>query len=102
MKENDYLKEIIEQNKVIISLLGRMAFPTDELENTIKSQKRNPNKYVRGYNACDGNNTVSKIAAIVGVKQPTMTNVLKGWLKLGIIYEVKKGNRKFYKKLHSI
>lgn len=93
------LKAIFHQNEVIIALLGRIAFTEEDIKNIIKKKKKAPKKYLMAYNACDGQHTVSQLAKIAGVGQPTMTQVLKLWEEHCIIYEVGKFGGKFYKKL---
>lgn len=99
---SEELKKIIRQNEIIISLLGRMAFNKEEVRKIVTFKKRNPAKYVEGYNACDGNHTVSEIARIVGVSQPNMSNILTEWEYVGIVREVEKRGGKFYKNLFLI
>ena len=98
----DKLEKIIEQNEVIISLLGRLAFKKDEILEIVTKRKQNPDKYIEGYNACNGNNTVSQLASIVGVSQPNMTEILKQWEEIGIIFEVDKKGGKFYRKRYPL
>lgn len=98
----DKLEKIIEQNEVIISLLGRLAFKKDEILKIVTKRKQNPDKYIEGYNACNGNNTVSQLASIVGVSQPNMTEILKQWEEIGIIFEVDKKGGKFYRKRYPL
>lgn len=99
---NDDLKKIIKQDEIIISLLGRIAFNKEEVRKIVTFKKRNPDKYVKGYNACDGNHSVSDIAGIVGVSQPNMSVILAEWQDIGIIREVEKRGGKFYKNLFPI
>lgn len=99
---SDDLKKMIRQNEIIISLLGRMAFSKEEVRNIVTHKKRNPEKYIEGYNACDGNHSVSDIAKIVGVSVPTISVILNEWEDTGIIREVEKGGGKFYKNLFQI
>ena len=99
---NEDLKKMIRQNETIISLLGRIAFDKKEVREIVTFKKRNPEKYVEGYNACDGNHSVSDIAKIVGVSQPTISVILNEWEDIGIIREVEKGGGKFYKNLFQI
>lgn len=99
---NEELKKIIRQNETIISLLGRIAFDKEEVKRIVTFKKRNPKKYIEGYNACDGKLSVSEIARIVGVSQPTMSVVLAEWEDIGIIREVEKRGGKFYKNLFQI
>jgi len=99
---NEELKKIIRQNEIIISLLGRIAFSKEDVRKIVTHKKRNPEKYIEGYNACDGNHSVSEIARIVGVSQPNMSVILTEWEEIGIIREVEKSGGKFYKKLFPI
>lgn len=100
---DDTLKKIEKQNEVIISLLGRIAFTAEQIrELVIKNKKKNPEKYVEGYNACDGNKNVNDLAVIVGVDQSTLSPILQDWAELGIVYEVDKPKGRFYKKLFPI
>lgn len=85
-----------EQNEVIISLLGRLAYPEEELKKIVTKKKQNPNAYIKAYNACDGSKGVTEIAKIAGVAQPTMTPILQYWKKLGIVYQVGKNYVKLY------
>lgn len=99
---SEELKKIIRQNEIIISLLGRIAFNKEEVKKIVTFKKRNPDKYVEGYNACDGNHSVSDIARIVGVSPPNISVILAEWQDIGIIREVEKRGGKFYKNLFPI
>jgi DNA-binding MarR family transcriptional regulator len=95
-------KRIEKQNEVIISLLGRMAFTPEKVRDTVAKKKQNPEKYIEGYNACDGVRNVNELADIIGVKQSTLSPILQEWAELGIIYEVEKSKGRFYKRLFPI
>lgn len=99
---DETLKKIEKQNEVIISLLGRMAFTPDRIREIVIKKKRNPQGYIDGYNACDGNHNVNEIANIVGVKQNTLSPILQEWKESGILYEVDKPKGTFYKRLFPI
>jgi Fic family protein len=101
MSEDD-LKQLLSQNETIIALLGHIAFKDDEIRKILTKKKQNPERYIQGYNACDGEHTVTQIAAIVGVKHPTIVPILQEWEELGIVREVEKTGGKFYKKLFPI
>ena len=98
----DSLRRIGKQNEAIISLLGRMAFTEEKVRAIVVSRKQNPDKYVEGYNSCDGSHTVTQISEIVEVSQPNMTNILSQWEELGIVYEIDKPGGKFYKRIFPI
>jgi hypothetical protein len=91
---NSDLNRIIKQNEIIIALLGRMAFKTDEIRAIITERKRTPEKYILGYNACDGNHSLSEIAELVGVVPGTLSPILVDWEQVGIIYEIEKSGGK--------
>ncbi|MCW4004568.1 MAG: hypothetical protein NWE95_11725 [Candidatus Bathyarchaeota archaeon] len=95
-------KKIVKQNEIVISLLGRLVFTQEKVHDIVTKKKQNPEKYVEGYNACDGNHNVNELATIVGVKQGTLFPILQEWEELGIIYETEKPKGRFYKKLFSI
>ena len=79
---------ITKRDQIIISLLGRLAYPEDKLKDIITRKKRNPDAYIRGYNACDGKRIVNDIAKVIGVSQPTLSPILQEWERIGIIFEV--------------
>lgn len=88
-----------KQNQIIISLLARMAFGEEEIKKIIIHGKRKPNNWIKGYNACDGTNGVTKIAKIAGVKSPSATYVLKSWESKGIIFNIGTETKPLYMKL---
>jgi len=101
---NGDLKKIVKQNEIIISLLGRMVFSPAKVTDIVTSNKRSDLKlgYINGYNALDGNKSVSEIASIIGATPPTLSPILSEWEEVGIIFEVQKPRGKFYKKLFPI
>jgi len=96
------IRKLVKQNEIMISLLGRMAFKKEEVRDIVTKKKQNPQKYVDGYNACDGNHSVGEIAKVVGVTSGTISPILKEWQDIGIIFEVEKPGGKFYKKIFPI
>lgn len=94
------IETVLKQNEVIIALLGRTIFNEAELIDTITKNKQKTKDYLGGYNACDGEHSLSDVAKIVGVSKTTLSPILSEWEKLGIIYEVTKKGGKFYKKLY--
>lgn len=101
-QESILLAKIIEQNNAIIALLGKMAFTKEEVFRIVTSgkQKAKQESYGKGYNACDGEHSVSDIAKIIGVTDATLSPILRSWEELGIIYPVTSPKvGKFYKKI---
>lgn len=100
---SDELSRIANQNETVISLLGRIAFTEDEIRAIVTfRKKKRPEKYLEGYNACDGEHSLSEIASIVGVTVGTLSPILADWETTGIIYEIDKPGGKFYKKLFPV
>jgi hypothetical protein len=89
-------------NEVMITLLGRLAFPPDQLIRIVMKGKRTPEDYVRGYNLCDGEHTLTQIANEVHVTHGTLSPIMSEWKDAGIIYEVVKKGGKFYKRLYKL
>jgi hypothetical protein len=107
LNANDTTK-LEKQNEIIISLLGRIAFKKVEVKDIVTFKKQNPDKYVDGFNACDGTRSLSDIAKVVGVSKGTLSPILSEWEDLGIIFEVErpergqKGAGKFYRRIFPI
>lgn len=99
---NEEMKKLIKQNEITISLLGRLAFKPEDIRNIVTSKKQNPQNYINGYNACDGNHSLSGIARKVGVTPGTLSPILAEWEEIGIVYEVEKPRGRFYKRLFPI
>jgi len=99
---NEELKRIAHQNEIIISLLGRIAFTKDEVRKIVTHRKRNPEKYVEGYNACDGDHSLSEIAEVIGVSKGTLSPILADWEEAGILYEIDRPKGKYVKRLIAI
>jgi hypothetical protein len=88
--------------EAMITLLGRLVFPPDQLTKIVMKGKRNPEDYVRGYNLCDGEHTLTHIANEVHVSPGTISPILSEWKDMGIIYELAKKGGKFYKRLYKL
>ncbi len=102
MKMAENVSELARQYEVVISLLGRIAFPGDKVRDLVTRGKRNPEKYVQGYNACDGTKTVRDLAQVIGVQPPTLSPILAQWEAFGIVYSTEQAGGRFYKKLFQI
>jgi len=99
---SEEIRKLVKQNEIIISLLGRLAFKPDDIRRIVTLKKQNPQNYINGYNACNGNNSLSEIARVVGVTPGTLSPILAEWEELGIVYEVEKPRGKFYRRLFPI
>lgn len=101
MKDDD-TSQLIRQNEVIISLLGRLSFKPDEIRKIVSKGKQNPDRYIEGYNACDGTRTQKEISKVIGVSPGTLAPIIREWDEIGIVYDVVRPNGKFYKRLFPI
>lgn len=88
--------------EAMITLLGRLVFPPDQLTKIVMKGKRNPEDYVRGYNLCDGEHTLTQVASEIHVTPGTLSPIMSEWKDAGIIYEVVKKGGKFYKRLYKL
>ena len=91
-----------KQNEIIISLLARLVMGENKIKDLVTKNKQNPEKYLRGYNSCNGVNTLTDIAKIVGVTVGTLSPILKNWEKEGIIYNIETETSPKYKSLMKI
>ena len=89
MSEKD--EETVRRNELIISLLGRIAFTNDALKVMVTKGSKKPEQMIRAYNLCDGATGVTEIARKAGVAQPSLTDAVDKWERLGIILKKKKG-----------
>lgn len=101
---NDALKTIVRQNEIIISLLGRVGFTSENVREIVVKNKREDlkEKYVEGFNSLDGKKSVSEIATIIGVAMGTFSPIISEWEEVGIVYQVSKSRSKCYKKIFPI
>jgi hypothetical protein len=67
-------KRLLKQCETVILLLGRIAFKKEDVKEIVTKQKQKvkQEKYVDGYNACDGEHSLSDIAKIIGVVPGTL------------------------------
>lgn len=79
------LVRIGKQNDVIISLLGRIAFPEDELKKMITMNSKKPEVLLKAYNLCDGKTGLTEISKKVSVSQPALTGAISKWEEMGIV-----------------
>lgn len=90
---------IVKQNEVLIGLLARATFGVKFIQDVVTKGKKDPEGYIRAYNALDGSTSVTQAAKVAGVSQPTMTEILKGWESQGIIYNAGNSKRPLYRRL---
>lgn len=88
--------------ETMVTLLGRLVFPPDELAKIVMKGKRNPLQYIKAYNLCNGEHGVTDIAKEIGVSQGTLSPILADWKDMGIIYKITKPGGTFYKRLYKL
>jgi DNA-binding MarR family transcriptional regulator len=88
--------------QAMIPLLGKLEFPPEQLQLIVMRNKRNPLDYIKAYNLCDGEHTMSEIATAINVKPGTLSPILADWKDLGIVYEVTRKNGRFYQRLYKL
>lgn len=99
---NGTLEMIAKQNKIIISLLGRMAIPENKLEEILTKGAKRPDQMVKAYNLCNGERTTAEIAKMVtGITGRALNIATERWEEDGIIFNLgERGKGKEIKPLH--
>lgn len=78
--------ELYKQNQIIISLLGRLAFPEKKLKEIITNNSHRPTQLIKAYNLCDGKLTTNQIASkISGITSRAINDATMKWEENGII-----------------
>jgi len=96
-------EEIMKQNNLIISLLGRIAFKNDELKELATKGSKKPKEILAAYNLCNGKTTITDIAKKATVAIPSLSVAIDKWEELGIIYKkVSDGNQVLPLKLFEV
>jgi hypothetical protein len=76
--------------RIVIALMGRINFPEDKLRDIIVPTARS-SKHLEAYNLCDGTRTRSEVSKAVGLDKDNFSKVVKEWINLGVVYELKIG-----------
>ncbi|MGI0072604.1 MAG: hypothetical protein ACREA3_02185 [Nitrosotalea sp.] len=75
-----------KQNKMIISLLGRVAFPENKLKSIITKNSKKPDLMVKAYNLCTGDLTTNEIAKkLTGITNVSLNEATLKWEENGIL-----------------
>jgi hypothetical protein len=90
---------IVRQNDVMIGLLARTSPGTKTIRLIVTRGKRDPDAYVRLYNALDGALSVTECAKLAGVSPGTISPILRNWEEQGIVYDAGPKGKPLYKKL---
>ena len=80
------LETINKQNKVIISLLGRLAFSEDKLREILTKNSNKPEHMIKAYNLCTGEVTTNEIAKkLTGITNVALNAATLKWEENGIL-----------------
>ena len=93
---------IVQQNYLIISLLGRIAFPKDSLKSSVQKGSKKPAQIVKAYNLCDGRTSITDIAKAAKLAQASLSAAVDKWESQGIVLKIKIKNEIFPRKLFEI
>ena len=102
MTNDELFAAVQQQNDVIISLLARLVWTPEKITEIVVRGKRSAEAYVRAHNALDGSKTVTQLASLAEVTQPTMSVTLQSWLDEGIILNIGTDSQPKYKRLMRI
>lgn len=101
MASSDLTNET-KAREMIISLLGRIAFPDNKLREIIVFGARKPEQMLKVYNLCDGRTTVSDIAKQAKVDQSSVSRAVDRWEEHGIILRIENGSEVLPRRLYRI
>lgn len=89
---------LIEQNRVIISLLARQTITSPKIEEIVTRWKKKGlrEKYIQAYNALDGSKSIVQVAKIAEVSPQNMGGILEKWEEEGIVYKEGSGKNAKY------
>ena len=93
---------LVKQNEIIISLLGRIAFPNDKLKDNIQRGSKKPKEILEAYNLCDGKTAMKEIAKRAGIALGSLSEAVDKWANFGIAFKKKNGNETFPLKLYTV
>lgn len=95
-----------KQNRLIISLLGRLVFSEDKLKEIIKKNSKRPEQMIKAYDLCDGKLTTGQIAKkLTGVTPQALNKATSRWEENGIVMNLGdsgKGNEKIPLRLYKL
>ncbi len=98
----EILHEMNRKLDVLLSLVARSVFDEEYISNVVTYRKREPEKYLTGYNALDGTVSVTEVAEIIGVTHSTLSPILKEWEMKGIIFKTTREGGTFYKNIYPL
>jgi len=100
--ENSELNLIREQNKIVISLLGRLVFPEDKIKDIISKKGKKPQQMIKAYNLCTGNLTTKQISdKVSGITSRALNIATEKWEESGIVTIMgERGKGKDIKPIH--
>jgi hypothetical protein len=83
---NEISDLILKQNRLIISLLGRLAFPDDKLTSAITRNSKKPETMIKAYNLCTGALTTNQISKkLKGITNRALNQATLKWEENGIL-----------------
>lgn len=101
MSENNSSSSNIQiQNRMIISLLGRLVFPEDKLISIVQKKSKKPKEILQAYNLCTGEFTITEIAKKTGISQQALSEAIPKWKKIGIAFLESHGKGHELKPIH--
>ncbi len=75
--------------KAILATVARQTFPQDKLAELVAP--RAGSKQLAAYNLCDGSNSQSQIATLLGMDKSDLSKCIAKWLDAGIVIRVGEG-----------
>jgi hypothetical protein len=73
--------------RVLIQLMGRSAFPEDDLREIVATS----DKYLKAYNMCDGTKTQAEVGKAVKVDAGNLSRTVARWVEEGVMFRLGEG-----------
>jgi hypothetical protein len=74
--------------RVLIGVMGRVAFPPQTLRQVVRGPGRAADKYVKAYNLCDGTRSMREVGRMSELDSSNMTRAISRWAGAGVVFKL--------------
>jgi len=79
--------------RVLIGLMGRVAFPQKTLRTIVRGPGKAGDKYVKAYNLCDGTRAMREVARLADLDSSNMSKAISRWVEAGVAFKLGSDSR---------
>jgi len=80
--------ETDELLRVLIGVMGRVAFPPKALRDVVRGPGRAADKYVKAYNLCDGTRSMREVGRMSELDSSNMIKAISRWVEAGVVFRL--------------